>query len=132
MTADDAIRLVIGPGPFARTTVSRLISIAAARADLPVDRVEDALMLGAAVAARAPEHVTGDDARLELEVRTRPGALELSVAPLRPGAVRELLGDTAGGGAGPNVFRRVASRVEAGRVPTGAERLLLEVAAPGA
>lgn len=129
MTDDDAIRLAIGPGPFARTSVSRLISIAAAHADLPLDRVEDALMLGAAVVARVPEHVAGEDSRLELEVRTRPGVLELAVAPLRPGAVRELLGDTAGGGAGPNVFRRVADRAEVGRGSAGDERLVLEIAA---
>lgn len=130
--SDDAVRLVVASGPFARASVSRLISIAAARADLPLDRVEDALMLGAAVVARAPEHVAGDDHRLELEVRTRSGALELVVAPLRPGAVRELLGDTAGGGAGPNVFRRVADGARLDRATSGAERLVLEIAAPAA
>lgn len=128
MSADDAIRLAVAPGPLAGTVVTRLVGIAAARADLPLDRIDDALLLAAALAARAPEHVEGAGDRLRLEVRARPGTLELGVPCLRQGAVRRLLGDPAAPGAEGNVFRRVATRAEGGRDATGAERLVLEIA----
>lgn len=126
MSADDAIRLAIPPGPYAGMLASRLLGIAAARADLPLDRIDDARLLAAAVAARVPEHLEAKGDPIRLEVRARPGALELGVAPLRAGAVDRLLGPVAGGAV--NVFRSVASRAERGRDATGAEQLVLEIA----
>lgn len=126
MSAEEPIRLAIPPGPFVGMLVSRLLGIAAARADLPLDRVDDARLLAAAVAARIPEHLEATGDRIQVEVRTRPGALEFGVAPLRPGAVERLLGPAGDGQR--SIFRSVASRAERGRDASGAEQLVLEIA----
>jgi serine/threonine-protein kinase RsbW len=97
----------------------------AARADCPVDRLDDALLVGDAVAAHAGAYTT--DGRVTVKVSTWPDALELAVGPLREGGAEGLLNDSVLPGVG-NVVERVASAVRMDRDPdTGTAALVIRV-----
>jgi serine/threonine-protein kinase RsbW len=124
----ERIRLVVTPGPLAGPLVSRVVGIAASRADLPVDRLNDALLVADAIAAHAPAQLDGSaDDKLEVSVRASEGRLEVRVGPLRPGGAKRLLGDSALPAIG-NVIARLATRA---RVAEGAggDTLVIDVEA---
>jgi len=81
----------------------------AARADLPLDRLDDAVLVADLIAARAPAHVTSE----RLDVAVEPGRRELAlrVGPLREGGGRALIVDAAVPGVG-NVIEQLADSVE--------------------
>jgi len=81
----------------------------AARADLPLDRLDDAVLVADLIAARAPAHVT----RSTVDVTLDPGerSLGLRVGPLRPGGARALIVDAAVPGVG-NVIEQLADGLE--------------------
>ena len=85
----------VASGPLVGPVLRRVVGMLAARADLPLDRLDDAVLVADVVATRAAafaqESVT---VRLQPSVRT----LWLRVGPLRPGGVEALLGE-----AGPDV-----------------------------
>ena len=68
-------------GPLVGPVLRRVVGMLAARADLPLDRLDDAVLVADLIAARAPAHVTGG----RVEVALEPGArsLSLHVGPLR-------------------------------------------------
>ena len=80
----------------------------AARADCPIDRLDDALLITDAIAAHAPAHST--DGRVTVTITARRGELVLVVSELRPGGGQELLADSALPGVG-SVLERVADEV---------------------
>jgi anti-sigma regulatory factor (Ser/Thr protein kinase) len=63
--------------------LSRTISILAARANLPVDRLSDAVILGDAIAAQAAGEFP--DGRAKIEVDEQDGELSMRVGPLADG-----------------------------------------------
>jgi serine/threonine-protein kinase RsbW len=77
----------------------------AARADLPLDRLDDAILVADLIAAQAPAHVLGDDVRVGFEPGDR--SLLLVIGPLRPGGGRALIVDSAVPGVG-NVIEQLA------------------------
>jgi serine/threonine-protein kinase RsbW len=97
----------------------------AARADIPVDRLDDALLVSDAVAARAGAYTT--DGRVTVKVSTWSDALELAVGPLREGGAEGLLDDSVLPGVG-NVVERVASGVRIDQDPdTGTPALVVRI-----
>ena len=76
-------------GALLGPVVSRVISILAARADLSVDRLSDAVLLGDAISARAPGEFTNGMARIE--GTESDGELRLRVGPLVEGAGERML-----------------------------------------
>ncbi len=104
-------------GPVLR----RVVGMFAARADLPLDRLDDAVLVADVVAARAPAHVAANTVDVELASSTR--SLDLCVGPLRPGGARALVVDAAVPGVG-NVIEQLADRVE---IDTEDEREFLRV-----
>src|SRR5580765_3597793 len=91
-TANEAV-VRIRSGPLVAAVLGRVVGMLAARAQCPIDRLDDALLITDAVAAHAPRFSTGD--RVHVSVRTDDGWLELSVHPLRPGGADGLLADAA-------------------------------------
>jgi serine/threonine-protein kinase RsbW len=85
---DDAV-VSIGDADLASLVVARVLSSLGVRADLSVDKLSDAILLGDAVAGGAPEGFV--DGRVQVAVRDEPGAISVKVGPLRVGAAERLL-----------------------------------------
>jgi serine/threonine-protein kinase RsbW len=102
-------RLSIAAGPLVGPVLRRVVGMFAARADLPLDRLDDAVLVADVVAARAPAHVESQTVEVELASHTR--SLDLCVGPLRSGGGQALVVDAAVPGVG-NVIEQLADRVE--------------------
>ncbi|HEY5142991.1 MAG TPA: STAS domain-containing protein [Solirubrobacteraceae bacterium] len=100
----DHLRLAVAPGRLAGPTLARIIGIGASRAELPVDRLEDAMTVADIVALRAPALLAGG-ARLELSAQMSPGRLELQLGPLAVGGAEQLLTADGVGSDGATIER---------------------------
>jgi hypothetical protein len=96
--------------------LGRVIGMLAARADAPVDRLDDVLLVSDAIAAHGPAHA-GDGAGLRVLVQTTEEQLRLRVGPLAPDGARALLTASDLPGVG-NILEQVASDVS---VETGGD-----------
>jgi hypothetical protein len=103
-------------GPLVGAVLGRVVGMLAARAQCPIDRLDDALLLTEAVAAHAPAHTNNSHVRVL--VRAGEDGLELRVGSLNPDGARALLRDAELPGVG-NVFERVADEVHAGAAGDG-------------
>jgi hypothetical protein len=92
-------------GPLVAPVLGRVVGMLTARADCPIDRLDDALIVADAIAAKAGSF--SEDGRLNVRVVARTGSVELEVGPLRPGGAEELIASAALPGVG-NVLERVA------------------------
>jgi serine/threonine-protein kinase RsbW len=97
--------------------LGRVVGMLAARAQCPIDRLDDALLLTDAVAAHAPGHTAGDN--VTVHVSAEPEGLLLRIGPLPDSGARALVEAASLPGIG-NVFQRVADEVRA----DGSELLL--------
>jgi serine/threonine-protein kinase RsbW/stage II sporulation protein AB (anti-sigma F factor) len=79
----------IGDADLAGLVVSRVLSSLGVRADLSVDKLSDAILLGDAIAGGAPDGFV--DGRVQVAVSDQPGAIAVKVGPLREGAAERLL-----------------------------------------
>jgi serine/threonine-protein kinase RsbW len=122
-----ATSVSIVAGPLVGPVLRRVVGMMAARADLPLDRLDDAVLVADLIAARAPAHV----ARGTVDVALDPGprALTLRVGPLREGGGRALVVDAAVPGVG-NVIEQLADELEI-RADSGAEYLDVRLSYPG-
>ncbi|MDQ3608625.1 MAG: hypothetical protein M3459_06975 [Actinomycetota bacterium] len=102
-------QLRVAAGPLVAPVLSRVVGMLAARAQCPIDRLDDALLLADAVAAHAP-HFSVED-RLSVKVRADVQGLSLIVDGLRPDAGHALVAAAELPGVG-NVLRRVADEVD--------------------
>src|SRR3954447_10112891 len=84
-----ATELTMPAGALLAPVLSRVISILAARANLPVDRLSDAVLLGDAIAAQAAGEFP--EGRAQIEVDENDGQLRLRVGPLVEGGGDRLL-----------------------------------------
>jgi serine/threonine-protein kinase RsbW len=103
-------------GPLVGAVLGRVVGMLAARAQCPIDRLDDAILLTDAVAAHAPIHAL--DHHVHVVVAADDEHLELRVGDLRPSGGRRLLADGDLPGVG-NVFDRVADDVQAGTSADG-------------
>jgi serine/threonine-protein kinase RsbW len=97
-------------GPLVGPVLGRVVGMLAARAQCPIDRLDDAMLLTDAVAAHAPSHTADDHVRVV--VAADDGGIELRVESLASDGARGLLADAELPGVG-NVFDRVADEVDA-------------------
>jgi hypothetical protein len=100
--------------------LGRVVGMLAARAQCPIDRLDDALLLTDAVAAHAPGHTANGE--VTVHVHAAPEGLSLRVGPL-PAAGGDALVQAASLPGVGNVFERVASDVR-----TEGSELLLRLA----
>ncbi|MGH2942848.1 MAG: hypothetical protein ACRDLN_08775 [Solirubrobacteraceae bacterium] len=99
----------VSTGPLGAPVLGRVVGMLAARADCPIDRLDDALLVADAVAAKAGSF--SDDGRIHVRVVARIGSVELHVGPLRGGGADGLIASAALPGVG-NVLERVADDLQ--------------------
>ena len=115
--------VTIARGPLVGAVLGRVVGMLAARAQCPIDKLDDALLITDAVAAHAPRFSADD--RVHVVVRTDSGALDIIVGPLADGGTDGLVADAALPGVG-NVLERVADEVDRSRGEDG-EQLRVRV-----
>jgi serine/threonine-protein kinase RsbW len=122
-TGNEAIVRVVN-GPLVAPVLSRVVGMLAARAQCPVDRLDDALLVADAIAAHTQTHTSNG----HVTVRLVAGgdAIELHVGELREGGARGLLADASLPGVG-NVLERIADEVEVTSADNGHEVLSLKL-----
>lgn len=122
----DHTRLTVAVGPLVGPVFARVLAIHASRADLPLDRVNDTLLLADALGARAPAQVPEDS--VTLTVQSAPGRLDLRLGPLRAGGGERILAGAALPG-GSRVVELLADDVKVRGANDGEETLVLRVEA---
>ena len=111
-------------GPLLGPVLSRVIGMLAARAQCPIDRLDDALLVADTVAAHGPDHTA--DATVVVSLAAEEGLLEITLGPLRAQGGRALLRDAELPGVG-NVLERVADSVEVREDGSGSEELHIRI-----
>src|SRR3954468_16713306 len=109
-------------GPLVAPVLSRVVGMLAARAQCPVDRLDDALLVADAIAAHTQTHTT--DGHVTVRLVAAGDAIELHVAELVQGGARALLADASLPGVG-NVLERIADDVQVVNSGNGREVLSL-------
>ena len=108
-TAEQPTRVSIAAGPLVGPVLRRVVGMLAARANLPLDRLDDAVLVADLVAARAPAHVARETVDVALDSGDR--SIALRVGPLRAGGGRALVVDAAVPGVG-NVIEQLADGLD--------------------
>lgn len=103
--APRAAGLLIQPGPLVASVSSRVTAILAARADFPLDRLADAVLVSDAIAAHASDYISGSDVGLVIE--DGDGTLDFRVGPLHEGGGEGLLREMEVPGLGQSLERLV-------------------------
>ncbi len=98
----------VAHGPLVAPVLSRVVGMLAARAQCPVDRLDDALLVADAIAAHAPRRSA--DGHVTVLLTAGADGLELRVVDLAPGGGDGLVSDAALPGVG-NVLERIADDV---------------------
>src|SRR5690348_15079247 len=101
--------MLVRNGPLLGPVLTRVIGMLAARAQCPIDRLDDALLVADTVAAVSPDHTVNGTVIVEL--KAQEGQLELIVGSLKPKGGEGLVRDAELPGVG-NVLERVADAVE--------------------
>jgi len=107
--------VAVRKGPLVGPVLGRVVGMLAARAQCPIDRLDDAMLLTDAVAAHAPAHTAAG--HVHVVVAADAGGIELRVGSLSADGASGLLSDAELPGVG-NVFERVADEVHT-RAPAG-------------
>jgi hypothetical protein len=84
----------------------------AARAQCPVDRLDDALLVADAIAAHTQNHTA--DGHVTVRLAAGPEGIEMEVGELGKGGADGLLADASLPGVG-NILERIADQVEVDR-----------------
>jgi serine/threonine-protein kinase RsbW len=101
--------MVVRNGPLLGPVLTRVIGMLAARAQCPIDRLDDALLVADTVAAHSPDHAV--NGAVSVGLAAQEGQLELTIGSLGPQGAEALLRDADLPGVG-NVLERVADAVE--------------------
>ena len=117
------VSATLAVGALHRPVLARLLGALAARADLPVDRLNDTLLVGDALAAAAP--AVAADGVVNLTATVGQRSLELSVGPFASGGASRLRSAAEIPQAG-DVIGRLADEVEVTDAE-GGEYLVLHV-----
>jgi serine/threonine-protein kinase RsbW len=102
--------LRVGRPELLGPVLGRVVGMLAARAQCPIDRLDDALLLTDAVAAHAPALAV--DGEVTVHIHAEPEGLSLRVGVGGDGGADQLLEAASLPGVG-NVFQRVADDVRA-------------------
>ena len=84
----EATAMRVGPPELVGPILSRALGALAARREISVDRLSDAMLLSDAISARAPEGFT--DGHVSLSLADRPEGVQLRVGPMKSGAAEQL------------------------------------------
>jgi hypothetical protein len=106
--AENSVSLRLANGPLAAPVLGRVVSMVLARADCPMNRLDDALILCDTLSAHAPDHAY--DGHIAFTVATDSRGIELRVGELSERGAGGLLADAAVPGVG-NVLERLADEL---------------------
>lgn len=84
----EGTKMRVGPPELVGPVLSRVIAALAARQQITVDRLSDAMLLSDAISARAPEGFT--DGHVSLSIADGPEGVELRVGPMTNGGAERL------------------------------------------
>jgi hypothetical protein len=108
VSKDNEATVRVRSGPLVAPVLGRVVGMLAARAQCPIDRLDDAMLLTDAVAAHAPRY--SRDAQVVVTVATDDDGLELRIVDLGVGSAGRMLADGELPGVG-NVFDRIADEI---------------------
>ncbi len=125
-TAENSVSLRLANGPLAAPVLGRVISMMLARADCPMNRLDDAMILCDALSAHAPPHAR--NGHLAFTIETDRQGIEMRVGELAEQGATKLLADAAVPGVG-NVLERLSDELRIEPSSTGEQRedLVLEL-----
>jgi serine/threonine-protein kinase RsbW len=83
--------VIVDSSELLTPVLARVVSVLAARRDLSIDRVSDAILVSDAIAIAAPERFA--DGRVRLGLDEHPGGIDLRLGPMEPGAATEIRKD---------------------------------------
>jgi hypothetical protein len=107
---DNLTRVRVANGPLVGPVLWRVVSMVLARADWPVDRLDDALLVCDALCAHAPAYAS--DGRLTFSVQANEHEAQLRVGDLTADGATRLVRDAILPVVG-NVLERIADSVSA-------------------
>jgi len=116
--------VAVANGPLVAPVLGRVIGMLAARADFPIDRLDDALLVADAVAAKAGLFTA--DGRIRVRVVALTGSVVIHVGPLLAKGAEDLVASAALPGIG-NVLERVADELESDENPTDGDGEYLRI-----
>jgi hypothetical protein len=106
--AENSVSLRLANGPLSAPVLGRVISMVLTRANCPLDRLDDAMMLCDALSAHAPAHAR--DGHIVFTMATGGQGIELRVGELAERGANGLLADAAMPGVG-NVLERLSDEL---------------------
>jgi hypothetical protein len=123
LAQESSASLRLAKGPLAGPVLCRVVSIVLARANCPMDRLDDVMLICDALSAHAPEHTA--DGHLAFAVSARAGQFELRVGELTEQGASRLMGDATLPGVG-SVLERMTDdlRIEPATDGAGEELVL--------
>lgn len=120
---ESSASLRLAKGPLVGPVLCRVVSIVLARANCPMDRMDDAMLICDALSAHAPSHTV--DGHLAFAVSARGGQFELRVGELAEQAASRLVEDAVLPGVG-SVLERMTDELRIEPAADGAgEELVL-------
>jgi hypothetical protein len=124
--AANSVTLRLANGPLSAPVLGRVISMVLARADCPMNRLDDAMILCDTLSAHAPAHAY--DGHIAYTMDTDAQGIELRVGELCEQGANRLLADAAVPGVG-NVLERLSDelRVEPAVAGRAREDLVLRL-----
>jgi anti-sigma regulatory factor (Ser/Thr protein kinase) len=84
----EATEMTVGPPELVGPVLSRALTALAARHEITVDRISDAMLLSDQISAAAPRGFA--DGHVRLSIADRPEGVELKVGPMKAGAAAGL------------------------------------------
>ncbi len=120
----DESEVAVASGPLVGPVLRRVVGMLAARAKLPLDRLDDAVLVADVVAARAAAYAPE---AVRLRVNTGDRTLWLAIGPLAPGGAEALLGDGPVPDMG-SVIVKLADDVQVDTDDSGDEHLRVRLA----
>ena len=120
---ESSATLRLADGPLVGPVLCRVVSMVLARANCPMDRLDDAMLICDALSAHAPEYAS--DGHLSFQLTAGAGRFELRLGELAEQAAGRLVRDAVLPGVG-NVLERMTDelRIEPGSEETAAELVL--------
>jgi hypothetical protein len=117
--------LRLANGPLVGPVLCRVVSMVLARANCPMDRLDDAMLICDALSAHAPDHAR--DGHLSFELIARPGGFDLRLGELQEQAATQLVREAVLPGVG-NVLERMTDALRIVPAADGRhEELVLEL-----
>jgi hypothetical protein len=84
----DATQIQVGAAELLGPVLSRALTALAARQEITIDRISDAMLLADAISAAAPRGFA--DGQVKLSISDRPEGVELKIGPMESGAAAGL------------------------------------------